>query len=175
MFTNLHPMSVMRRRLRQTLLLSFCAMLFSTFLACSRNTANNGGANNPAGSGVANSGTGTAPNTAPGAPGPSPAKPTDLEVVMPLEAQNVFERSCKNCHGPDGHGIAAVAPDLRAAGRRTAEEWVKYLRDPNSVHPNSRMPAIESLTDEDYQAVAVYLADLTQHNAPPVSAGPAKK
>jgi mono/diheme cytochrome c family protein len=158
----------MRRRLRQTLLLSFCVMFLGVLLACSRNAANNG-ANNAAGGGDAGSGAATAPNTAPGAPGPSPAKPSDLEVVMPLEAQTVFERSCKTCHGPDGHGIAAVAPDLRAAGRRTADEWVKYLRDPNSVHPNSRMPAIESLTDEDYQAVATYLADLTQHNAPPVN------
>lgn len=140
-------------------------MIFSALAACSRQGASEMKSGDRA---VASS---TVEPPASASPG---GAATDVEPVRPLAAQTVFERSCKSCHGPDGHGIAAVAPDLRRAPRRTSEEWEKYLRDPNSVHPNSRMPALESLTDEDYQAMAAYLADLTQHNPPPVSVGPAK-
>lgn len=157
----------MKRRSRRILLLSLCVLIFSLLIACSRQPAENNEANKNvpgAGDNAANVST------------PSPSNPAvDLEPVMPLEVQAVFERSCKNCHGPDGHGIAAVAPDLRRAPRRTPEEWLKYLRDPNSVHPNSRMPAIESMTDEEFEVVGAYLADLTQHNAPAASAGPANQ
>jgi len=86
---------------------------------------------------------------------------------MPEEVQSVFERSCKLCHGPDGHGIAAVGPDLRRSPRRSAEEWERYLRNPKSVDPNSKMPPTAGLSDEEFKAVAAYLADLTQHHPPP--------
>jgi len=86
---------------------------------------------------------------------------------MPEMVQAVFERSCKSCHAPDGHGIAAVAPDLRRAPRRTPEEWERYLRDPQSLHPSSKMPVPVGLSDVEFKAVAAYLADLTQHNPPP--------
>jgi mono/diheme cytochrome c family protein len=79
----------------------------------------------------------------------------------------VFERSCKRCHGPDGHGIAGVAPDLHRAPRRSAAEWERYLRDPKSRHPNSPMPAPVGLGDEELKAVAAYLANLTQANWSP--------
>lgn len=99
------------------------------------------------------------------APSPS-ATALDLPV-MPEVVQTVFERNCKLCHGPDGHGIAAVAPDLRPAPRRSAEAWEKYLSDPRGVHPNSKMPATPGLSEAEIAAVAAYLADLTQHNPPP--------
>ncbi|HYE72508.1 MAG TPA: cytochrome c [Blastocatellia bacterium] len=157
----------MRNRSYRNLLLSLCVLIFSVLIACSRQ---------PAGSHEANKNSPNANNNAANTATPSPSNPSvDIEPIMPLEVQAAFERSCKNCHGPDGHGIAAVAPDLRRAGRRTPEDWVKYLRDPKSVHPNSRMPAIESMTDEEYEAVGAYLADLTQHNAPAASAGPANQ
>jgi mono/diheme cytochrome c family protein len=152
------------RRTRLSLLL--CVIAFTALAACSRQP--DGGGETSGSPGSTPGGAASAPSSSPGGAGGG------LEPVMTLEAQSVFERSCKNCHGPDGHGIAAVAPDLRRSPRRSVEEWEKYLRDPNSVHPNSNMPAVESLTDEDYEAVAVYLADLTQHNPLPGGAGQAK-
>lgn len=153
------------RRTRRRPLLSLCVMILVALAACSRE---------PAGGNTASSDTTSTPGGTASAPAPSPVNPAlDLEPVMTFETQAVFERSCKNCHGPDGHGIAAVAPDLRRSPRRTAEEWEKYLRDPRSVHPNAQMPAIASMTDEDYEAVGAYLADLTQRNPPP-AATPAK-
>ncbi|HZS03376.1 MAG TPA: cytochrome c [Blastocatellia bacterium] len=79
----------------------------------------------------------------------------------------VYEKSCKQCHGPDGHGITAVAPDLRLSPRRSKEEWEKYLRDPKSVVPGTKKRAPGGLSDDDIEAVAGYLTDLTQHNPPP--------
>ena len=97
---------------------------------------------------------------------PSPTA-ADSEPVMTEAVQGVFERNCKLCHGPDGRGIAAVAPDIRRGPRRGPEDWEKYLRDPKSLHPNSKMPALTGASDEEFKAVAAYLADLTQHNPPP--------
>jgi mono/diheme cytochrome c family protein len=90
----------------------------------------------------------------------------DVEPVMPEKAQSVYDQSCKSCHGPDGHGINAVAPDLRSAPRRSIEDWVKYLKNPKSLQPESKMPAIANLEDKEYEAIAAYLADLTQGNLP---------
>jgi hypothetical protein len=41
------------------------------------------------------------------------------------------------------------------------------LRDPKSLHPNSKMPTPAGVTDEEFEAMAAYLADLTQHHLPP--------
>ncbi len=101
--------------------------------------------------------------TSPAAASGSPVI-NDVEPVMPEKAQAVYDQSCKSCHGPDGHGINAVAPDLRSASRRSMADWVKYLKNPKSLQPESKMPATENLEDKDYEAIAAYLADLTQSN-----------
>ncbi len=85
---------------------------------------------------------------------------------MPEKVQVAFERNCKSCHGPDGHGITSVAPDLRRAARRSLNEWVAFMKDEKGVHSNSKIPAMASLTDDDFEAIGGYLADLTQSNLP---------
>lgn len=85
---------------------------------------------------------------------------------MPEKVQVAFERNCKSCHGPDGHGITSVAPDLRRAARRNLSEWVAWMKDEKGAHSNPKIPAMASLTDEDFEAIGGYLADLTQNNAP---------
>jgi len=99
-----------------------------------------------------------------------PTSALNVEPVRPEAVQAVFERSCKLCHGPDGRGIIAVAPDVRRAPQRSAEAWEKYLRNPKSLYSNSQMPPLEGKGDEEIKAVAAYLADLTQHNPPPKEA-----
>jgi mono/diheme cytochrome c family protein len=96
-----------------------------------------------------------------------PAAALHVEPVRPEAVQAVFERSCKLCHGPDGHGIAAVAPDLRRAPRRNAQDWEQYLRDPKSFYPDSPMHPAQEIGDEEIKAVAAYLAVLTQQNPLP--------
>ncbi len=41
----------------------------------------------------------------------TPVSMPGLEPLMSEVVHRVFERNCKRCHGPDGHGIAGVAPD----------------------------------------------------------------
>ncbi len=83
---------------------------------------------------------------------------------MPEKVQVAFEQNCKSCHGPDGHGITSVAPDVRRAPRRTANEWVAHLKDQKGAHSQTKIPAMTALTDDDYEAIGGYLADLTQNN-----------
>ena len=96
----------------------------------------------------------------------TPAPAAELEPVMPEKVQVAFEQNCKSCHGPDGHGITGVAPDLRKAARRNLSEWVTYMKDQKGVHSNTRIPAMSSLTEDDFEAIGGYLADLTQNNLP---------
>jgi mono/diheme cytochrome c family protein len=94
----------------------------------------------------------------------SPA--AELEPVMPEKVQVAFERNCKSCHGPDGHGITGVAPDLRRSARRSLSEWIALMKDEKGAHSNTKIPAMASLTEDDFEAIGGYLADLTQNNAP---------
>lgn len=89
------------------------------------------------------------------------------EPLMTEEVQAAFARSCQECHGADGHGITAVAPDLRISPKRSVAEWEKYLRNPKSVDSKTTKAAPRGLSDEEIAALAAYLADLTQHNPPP--------
>jgi mono/diheme cytochrome c family protein len=92
------------------------------------------------------------------------ATTAELEPVMPEKVQVAFEQNCKSCHGPDGHGITGVAPDIRRAPRRNLKEWVAYLNDQKGVHSQTKIPAMASLIEKDYEALGGYLADLTQNN-----------
>ncbi len=85
---------------------------------------------------------------------------------MPEKVQVAFERNCKACHGPDGHGITSIAPDLRKAPRRSLSEWVAYMKDQKGAHSDAKIPAMASLTEADFEAIGGYLADLTQNNLP---------
>ena len=83
---------------------------------------------------------------------------------MPERVQTAFERNCKSCHGPEGNGIKGVAPDLRIAKQKSLPEWIVYLKDPKGTHSTTRIPAMASLEDSDFEALGAYLADLTQDN-----------
>lgn len=83
---------------------------------------------------------------------------------MPEKVQVAFEQNCKSCHGPDGHGITSLAPDLRRSSKRNLKEWVTYLKDQKGPHSQAKIPAMASLTEDDYEAIGGYLADLTQNN-----------
>jgi mono/diheme cytochrome c family protein len=106
------------------------------------------------------------PAAAPAASSATSAPTAELEPVMPEKVQVAFERNCKSCHGPEGHGITGVAPDLRRAPRRSLSEWVAYMKDQKGAHSNTKIPAMASLTEDDFEAIGGYLADLTQNNAP---------
>jgi len=85
------------------------------------------------------------------------------EDFMPERARVIYVRSCASCHGPDGHGVAAVAPDLYRARYRPREEWEKYLRDSTDAHPVGRPPPLW-LSEEEMKDMAEYLESATRQN-----------
>ena len=91
--------------------------------------------------------------------------PQSIEPLMPAVVAHAFERSCQSCHGPAGHGIAAIAPDLRKAAMRTAEQWKQYL---TTTHTGATVPPPTWLNVDEINAVANYLVSLrTPSMAPP--------
>ena len=85
------------------------------------------------------------------------------EDFMPERVRVIYVRSCASCHGPDGHGVAAVAPDLYRARYRPREEWEKYLRDSADAHPVTHPPPLW-LNEEEMKNMAEYLEWATRQN-----------
>lgn len=82
---------------------------------------------------------------------------------MPERVRVIYVRSCASCHGPDGYGVSAVAPDLYRAKYRPREEWEKYLRDSADAHPVTHPPPLW-LTEEEKKNMAEYLESATWQN-----------
>jgi mono/diheme cytochrome c family protein len=85
------------------------------------------------------------------------------EDFMPEQVRVIYVRSCASCHGPDGHGVVAVAPDLYRAKYRPREEWEKYLRDSADAHPVTHPPPLWLNADE-MKNMAEYLESATWQN-----------
>ena len=85
------------------------------------------------------------------------------EDFMPERVRVIYVRSCASCHGPDGHGVAAVAPDLYRAKYRPREEWEKYLRDSADAHPVTHPPPLW-LNEDEMKNMAEYLESATLQN-----------
>ena len=85
------------------------------------------------------------------------------EDFMPERVRVIYVRSCASCHGPDGHGVAAVAPDLYRAKYRPLEEWEKYLRDSADAHPVTHPPPLW-LNEDEMKNMAEYLESATWQN-----------
>jgi mono/diheme cytochrome c family protein len=85
------------------------------------------------------------------------------EDFMPERARVIYVRSCASCHGPDGHGVTAVAPDLYRARHRSVEEWEKFLRESAGAHPVAHPPPLW-LNAEETKDMAEYLESATRRN-----------
>lgn len=83
-----------------------------------------------------------------------------IELLMPEMVREAFSRSCQSCHGPQGHGIIGVAPDLRRLASRTSEDWGRYLRISRNVHPVSAPPPLW-LTAVEMDLMARFLVTLS--------------
>lgn len=70
------------------------------------------------------------------------------------------QEKCVMCHMIDGVG-GKIGPDLSDYGNSgKTEEWlIKFLKDPKSVNPKVRMPAVKS-TYEELKSLADYLLSL---------------
>jgi len=76
--------------------------------------------------------------------------------------KNLFATTgCAGCHTTDGKGGLA-GPDLsNEAGKGRSREWLaEKIRDPKVDNPQTIMPAVPTLTDEDIGDVVNYLLSL---------------
>ena len=97
----------------------------------------------------------------------APELTQSIEPVRSETVNRIFTRTCSACHGQDGHGIAAVAPDLHRAKPRSFAQWQQYLSSSPAGHPGTQMPPPTWLNVEEIEVMANYLVSLTQPDAPP--------
>ena len=78
------------------------------------------------------------------------------------KGKKVFQQAgCVACHKIQGQG-GPTGPDLTHIGAiRTDQTWYwKFLRDPASVNPASRMVSFGDLSEEEMKALIAYLLTL---------------
>jgi len=83
-------------------------------------------------------------------------------AVWAVEGKDVYEKKCKTCHSIAGVAgpMAKMGGPLDGVGSKHDEAWIKeYIRDPKAKDPKSKMPKA-TLTDEELNAVAAYIASL---------------
>jgi mono/diheme cytochrome c family protein len=154
---------MMKKTIQKKLALLFCLLAVAIYSACNSSQPETTSAKPAAPTGTSVESAAKAKESAVKS-GNAPAAALASEPIMNEDALEAFNKSCKQCHGPDGRGIAGVAGDIHKAPKRAAEVWEKYLRDPKSIDPNTEMQKPKGLDDEGYKALAAYLADLTQNN-----------
>ncbi|HVY61781.1 MAG TPA: c-type cytochrome, partial [Planctomycetota bacterium] len=78
------------------------------------------------------------------------------DAPQPGAPQLIARMGCLACHTLDGRG-AKVGPVLNGVrSRKTREEIITWLRDPQAVKPGTIMPAF-SMSELDRQLIADYL------------------
>jgi cytochrome c2 len=85
------------------------------------------------------------PKAKSGPPGRREAAPSPASIKKGEALFGLYE--CSKCHPSPGSSLqadadtAALAPSLRDAGRRLRPDWIlRFLRDPQSVYPGTKMP-----------------------------------
>ena len=115
---------------------------------------------------------------------PAPFRNADL-IKSGRQLAGTKGLSCVSCHTWNGQkSLGVPGMDLTVMGRRLRREWFhRYLRDPNSLRPGTRMPTfwpegksvLKTVLDGDatlqIEALWQYLADGPQAR-PPVGLGP---
>lgn len=74
----------------------------------------------------------------------------------------VFRQAgCIACHKVSGQG-GPSGPDLTRVGAvRTEQAWLRrFLKDPATVVPGSRMPPFDDLTEDEVRSLTAYLLSL---------------
>ena len=71
-----------------------------------------------------------------------------------------YNKTCKNCHGPAGKGIASY-PKVSGQDIAYTKEKLETYRDGIKIGPNSSLMIMmaKPLTDEEIENLAAYLKD----------------
>jgi mono/diheme cytochrome c family protein len=92
---------------------------------------------------------------------PELAMKPDAEAKLAAAGKNLYvnKYGCNGCHKIGEEG-GKVGPALDRAGFRLNPTWVyRWLRNPQAMKPDTRMPAL-GLSDADAKAVSMYLKTL---------------
>ncbi len=90
---------------------------------------------------------------------------TTNQTVTPIDAtlvakgkQLINQLDCVNCHGKDGIEPKG-GPSLKDVYKKhpDADYFMRYIKQPTSVSPNSTMPAFDKLEADKLRAIAEYL------------------
>ncbi len=83
-----------------------------------------------------------------------------LHPAVRAGAQVYTENDCASCHKIRGEGNSS-GPDLSFIGKARQMTWMRqYIRDPDSLNPDSTMPPFKSLTEEELDHLVAYLESL---------------
>jgi ubiquinol-cytochrome c reductase cytochrome b subunit len=87
--------------------------------------------------------------------------PAGSEQALVLHGKEVFVGNhCDSCHVVAGQGNS-VGPELTHVGSRlTADRLTAQIHNPQSLNPNTNMPAFDKLSDDDLKALVAYLLTL---------------
>jgi menaquinol-cytochrome c reductase cytochrome b/c subunit len=86
--------------------------------------------------------------------------PCEEEEQVALGADVFAEVGCLNCHVYAGEGAQNIgAPELTDIGTagRGEDYWVRWIQNPQAIKPGTQMPAFPNLTQEELEALAVFL------------------
>lgn len=83
------------------------------------------------------------------------------EKGNPIRGETIFnKRSCSLCHSINGKG-GEVGPDLTHVNQRRSEEWLfKWLKDPESIKPDTIMPKMDWDSDQEILDIISYLKSI---------------
>lgn len=91
----------------------------------------------------------------------NPQGTPDGAVVATVGRPQVFNQMCVACHSLRGQG-GQVGPALDGVGSRLERQFLeKWLRDPMSVKPDSKMPKLP-LSDDEITELAAFLSGLVE-------------
>ncbi|AIE83856.1 quinol-cytochrome c reductase, fused cytochrome b/c subunit [Fimbriimonas ginsengisoli Gsoil 348] len=84
---------------------------------------------------------------------------TNIDKAMAERGRAAFNKvGCADCHGKDG-ASGSGGPTLTKSWQRhnDSDYYVRYIHNPQSVKPDSTMPAFPKLTDVELHELAEYL------------------
>lgn len=87
----------------------------------------------------------------------APAKAIDSELAR--QGRELFNKvGCVGCHGRDGAAPKSAPRLTKVWEKHSDAEWyMRFIRDPKQVEPDSIMPAFPKLSDEELRALAEFL------------------
>lgn len=74
------------------------------------------------------------------------------------DGEVIFKREgCFGCHSFKGQG-GSLGPDLTAITNKRSKRWIeRYIKNPMSINPDSRMPQFKNLSKREIKALIRYL------------------